>query len=62
MIGDFLATHATEIWSALGGALAGSLITLKVTRQNTASGHGHVLDQSGSKVSGDQIGGNKTHR
>jgi len=62
MIGDFLAAHATEIWSALGGVLAGSLITLKVTRQNKVSGHGSVLDQSGSKVGGDQVGGDKIDR
>jgi len=61
-----LAAHASEIWSAIGGAvvgaLGGSLITLKLTRSNTVGGHGRVLDQSGSKVGGDQVGGNKTHR
>jgi len=61
-----LATHASEIWSAVGGAvvgaLGGSLLTLKFTRSNTVSGGSHVLDQSGSKVRGDQVGGNKIHK
>lgn len=63
---EMLAAHASEIWSAVAGAVAGalggSLLTLKLTRSNTVSGSGRVLDQSGSKVRGDQIGGNKTHR
>jgi hypothetical protein len=61
-----LAEHAPEIWIAIGGviagALGGSLLTLRLTRTNRVSGSGHVTDQSNSRVGGDQIGGNKTHK
>ena len=57
-------SYASEIWSALGGLLAGtlggSLLTLRITRNTTASGNSKVVNQSGSKVKGDQVGGNKT--
>jgi hypothetical protein len=61
---DFLATHASEIWSAIigcltGGAL-GSLVTFKIVRSQQASGGGRNVDQSRSKAGGDIIGGNKT--
>lgn len=56
--------YASEIWSAFGGliagAIGGSLITLRITRNTTASGNGRVVNQSGSRVTGDQIGGNKS--
>lgn len=63
-----LATYASEIWSAIGGAivgaLGGSLLTLRISRSHrtshTANGHGSIIDQSGSRVRGDQVGGNKT--
>jgi hypothetical protein len=57
-------SYASEIWSALGGLLAGafggSLLTLRITRNTTASGNGRVVNQSGSQVKGDQVGGNKS--
>lgn len=56
--------HISEIWSAIGGflagALGGSLLTLRITRNNSASGSGRVVNQSGSRVKGDQVGGDKT--
>ena len=56
--------YASEIWSAIGGliagAIGGSLITFRITRNTTAAGNGRVVDQSNSRVSGDQIGGNKS--
>ena len=56
--------YVSEIWSALGGLIAGllggSLLTLRITRNNSASGNGRVVNQSGSRVKGDQVGGNKT--
>lgn len=59
-----LTAHASEIWSAIGGviagALGGSLLTLRLTRTNRVTGRGHVVDQSHSQVGGDQVGGNKT--
>ena len=52
----------SHVASALVGAITGSFLTFKYTRSNAASGHGRVVDQSGSHVSGDQTGGNKTQR
>lgn len=58
--------QASEIWSAIGGfvagAIGGSLVTLRVTRSNRVAGSGRVVDQSSSRVGGDQVGGNKTHK
>jgi len=56
--------YASEIWSAVGGlvagALGGSLFTLRITRNNSVSGSGRFVNQSGSRVKGDQVAGNKT--
>lgn len=66
MLGDMLGAHTSEIVSAVCGAIAGavggSFITYKRTKSTTISGLGQVIDQSGSKVRGDQTGGNKTHK
>ena len=57
-------SYASEIWSALGGLIAGavggSLVTLRITRNHSATGNGRIVNQSGSRVKGDQVGGNKT--
>lgn len=58
-----MSAYASEIWSAIGGliagAIGGSLVTLRFTRNTTASGNSRLVNQSGSTVSGDQVGGNK---
>ena len=63
-VADFIALHASEIWSFLtglvGGGAAGSLITYRVTRTNRASGHSSVVDQSGAAARGDIVGGDKS--
>lgn len=55
---------AESIWTFLGGLLsggvAGSLLTLHFTRQNSASGNGTAVDQSSARAGGDIVGGNKT--
>lgn len=61
---DFVASHASEIWSAvvafLTGGAAGSLITFKVVRSQQATSGGRNVDQSRSSSKGDIVGGNKT--
>lgn len=42
------------------GGLAGSLLTFKLTRQNRASDGSTIVDQSGARAGGDNVGGNKT--
>jgi hypothetical protein len=56
---DVLNQHMSGILSFLAGCLAGSFITLKITRQNKASGNGSIVDQSKSRAGGDIVGGNK---
>jgi hypothetical protein len=62
-VGDFIAQHATEIWSFLtglaGGGIAGSFITYRITNTNRASNGSSVLDQSGSTAGGDIVGRDK---
>ncbi|WP_448662479.1 hypothetical protein ACG3SL_17710 [Sphingomonas sp. CJ20] len=66
MLENLLGAHTPEIVSgivgAIAGAVGGSFITYKRMKSTTISGYGRVVDQSGSRVSGDQTGGNKTHR
>jgi len=61
---DFIAQHASEIWSFLtglvGGGAAGSFITYRVTRTNRASGRSSVVDQSGSTAGADMVGRDKS--
>ena len=52
----------SHLATAIGGAIAGSFLTFKYTRSTVVSDRARFVDQSGSKVSGDQTGGNKTHR
>ena len=49
----------THLIAALAGALGGSLITFRITKSKNATYGGSSVDQSGSKVKGDQIGGSK---
>lgn len=48
----------SELISFLVGAVAGSLVTLHVKKQR-ASGQANVVDQSGSRASGDVVGRDK---
>lgn len=53
----------THLVALVVGILGGSFLTLKIERRsNRIARGGKMVDQSGSKVSGDQTGGNKTHR
>jgi hypothetical protein len=58
-----LREYASEILSFLaglaGGGSAGSLITLRLTKKTSASGHGSISDQSGARAGGDVIGRDK---
>lgn len=49
----------THVLAAIAGAFGGSLVTFKITKSKYASHGGTNVDQSGSKVKGDQIGGSK---
>jgi hypothetical protein len=64
IMNDFFAAHASEIWSAIVGCVAGgtfgSLITIKVARSQQAKGNGRNVDQSRAKAGGDIVGGNKS--
>jgi hypothetical protein len=57
---DFLANHAKEIISFVTGALGGSLVTFKFTRQNRIQGSGTIADQSKAQAGGDIVGRDKT--
>jgi hypothetical protein len=63
-MGDFLHQYVSEIWSFLaglsGGAVGGSLITLRISRHKRVSGRGSMTDQSGSSAGGDIVGRDKT--
>ena len=48
----------SEIISFFIGAVAGSLLTIKV-KSMRASGHGRNVDQSKASAGGDIVGGNK---
>ena len=45
----------------VGGAagVGGSLLTLKLTHSNRAASGSRIIDQSGAKAGGDNVGGNK---
>lgn len=61
---EFLANHASEIWSFLGGlvggGIGGSLLTLRLTRKTRVSGNGTSVDQQRSSAGGDIVGRDKT--
>jgi hypothetical protein len=63
-VGDFLSQHASEIWSFIagivGGGAGGSLLTLRLTRQNKVLGSGSIVDQGRARAGGDIVGGDKT--
>src|SRR5580704_4086100 len=63
-VGDFLAQHASHICTFLaglvGGGAGGSLLTLRITRQNKVRGSGSIVDQNRARAGGDIVGGNKT--
>lgn len=56
---DLLTTHLSEILSFIGGAIAGSFITLSITRHYRVKGRGTIVDQSSSRAGGDIIGRDK---
>lgn len=56
---DFITQHLSEILSALGGAVGGSLLTFQIMR-NRVQGSGTIIDQNRAQAGGDIIGGNKT--
>lgn len=61
---DFIRAHANEMWSFIaglfGGGAGGSLLTLKLTRQNRVTGRGSIADQRGATAGGDITGRDKT--
>ena len=58
--------QSQEFWTAvsafIAGAFSGSLLTLRFTRSYRANGSSRIVDQSRSRVGGDQVGGSKTER
>lgn len=64
-MGQFLSTHASELWSAVLGAIGGAMlsipITIRVTR-NSVSSDVNTSNQRGAKAKGDIVGRDKiTH-
>jgi len=49
----------THLLAVLAGAIGGSLITFKFTKSKYATHGGTNVDQSRSRVKGDQVGGSK---
>ncbi|WP_155982323.1 hypothetical protein [Xanthobacter sp. 126] len=62
---EFWAAHASEVWSAILGYLAGGLtvtfVKFQISRKQS-SGGGRIVDQSGANAGGDIVGGNKDSR
>jgi len=60
---ELFGQYSSEIWSfvggLIGGAVGGSLLTLRITRQNRVSHGGSIVDQSGSRAGGDIVGRDK---
>ena len=60
---EFYHTYLSEIWSFIGGlvsgGIGGSLITVRLNRQNLAQGKGSIVDQSKSTAGGDIVGRDK---
>jgi hypothetical protein len=60
---QFLADHLSDIVSfvtgLVGGGVAGSLITLHITRDKRVSGSGSLVDQSGASAGRDIVGRDK---
>ena len=52
----------SHVVAAIVGAIGGSFLTFRITRRANVTGSGRVVDQSGSHVKGDQVGGSKTAR
>lgn len=51
--------YLSEIISFVAGAVGGSFLTWTVSKKSADRG-GSVVDQSGTKASGDVVGGSKT--
>jgi hypothetical protein len=62
-MGETLARHASEILSfvtgLVSGGIGGSLVTLRFSRQNRATGGGSIVDQTNASAGGDVVGGDK---
>ena len=54
--------YLPEVLSFLAGLIGGSLLTLKFTNRNIASGGSKITDQSSAKAGGDIVGGDKKTR
>lgn len=61
---DFFSQHSSEIWSFIGGlvggGIGGSLLTLRITRQNRIGSGGSIVDQGGARAGGDIVGRDKS--
>jgi hypothetical protein len=57
---DILKNHLSEIGSFIAGAIGGSLLTLKFTKQNRVEGGGSIVDQSKASAGGDIVGRDKS--
>jgi hypothetical protein len=56
---ELLKEHASEIISFLVGLGGGSLLTLRLTRQQRATGYGTISDQRRAHAGGDVVGRDK---
>lgn len=58
---DFVVQHLwTLLGTFVGGGVAGSLITLRITKKKHISSGGNTTDQSGARAGRDMIGGDQT--
>jgi hypothetical protein len=56
---ELLKEHASEIISFLAGLGGGSLLTLRLTRHQRATGYGTISDQRRANAGGDVVGRDK---
>jgi len=59
---NFLSAHASEIWSAIVGAIAGATVSIPITIRvvrNSMSGSSTHTNQTGARALGDVVGRDK---
>ena len=57
---EYVSEILSFIIGVISGGVTGSLLTLRFTRKNRASGGGSIVDQTNASAGGDVVGRDKT--